>query len=140
MCACGCKGLCTFNGMMEVFVWSMKALLIGCHPKRRHDGTLFSDSNLIGDKDRAKNALKPMKLRGAVVQVRGDWAWHKTMWGLTGWTPERGEGAMCWKCLANVTSIPFTDFTQTALWRGTLHSHGSFIQHMHAVGKKLYGS
>ena len=35
--------------------------------------------------------------------------------------------ACCWKCRANFTSIPFTDFSGGALWRSTLVRNGQYL-------------
>jgi hypothetical protein len=36
-CACGCKGWCSYYGLMQCLHWSMSALASGTHPASRHD-------------------------------------------------------------------------------------------------------
>ena len=70
------------------------------------------DSQLVGDKQRAKWAAskRRTRARGGVVQKRADWSWLKSLIGLQGWG-WRGliESCVCYCCGANRTSLPFTD-------------------------------
>ena len=43
LCQCGCKGWCTFTGILRVIVWSMNALACGRHPEFDHNGDPFKD-------------------------------------------------------------------------------------------------
>ena len=99
----------------------------------------FANSNLVGDKDRAKWARKKKKLRcrGGVVQNRSDWSWNKNVLGLMGWGGEGAEKRCCWKCLANFTHLPFTDFSAAAFWRNHLLTTVLFKQIILASGGHL---
>jgi hypothetical protein len=46
---------------------------------------------------------------------------------MTGWRGEGPEKRCCYKCLANLGSLPFYDVYETALWRATLLTHAMFI-------------
>ena len=43
LCSCGCRGRCTFDALLEIFVWSMSILFGGLHPTRRHDQAPLDD-------------------------------------------------------------------------------------------------
>ena len=53
-CDCGCKGRCTLEGIMAVFVWSIGCLVRGKFPWVRHDNVPFAESDKAGDKKRAQ--------------------------------------------------------------------------------------
>jgi hypothetical protein len=128
MCACGCKGKCTFDAILKVMVWVLQHMLIGKYPSIRDDGIPFAESNKIGDKIRSKQAGKPMKLKAGCVQVRGDWQFYKQAFNLNGWRGEGPNKRICWLCHANTTSIPFNDSTLGAKWRHTMICHADFIK------------
>eukprot|EP00959_Pyramimonas_sp_CCMP1952_P422898 8858804-Pyramimonas_sp.AAC.1 len=46
----------TFEVVLEVLRWQLVALATGRRPTVRHDGTPFSTSNFIGDRERARKA------------------------------------------------------------------------------------
>ena len=52
-CDCGCKGRCTLDGIMAVFVWSIGCLVRGKFPWVRHDNVPFAESDRVGDRKRA---------------------------------------------------------------------------------------
>ena len=48
-----------------------------------------------------------------LLQVRGDWAWYKALFGFKGWASKE----ICWRCKANCSDIPWTDTSTAAAWR-----------------------
>ena len=82
-CRCGCKGWCTYYPLLRFLEWSVRALAEGVFPGVRHDGQPFDDS--LGDADRSRLAGQRMKLRGAVIYVKGDWSEFCGRLGLPTW-------------------------------------------------------
>ena len=125
MCNCGCKGRCTMEAVWSVIAWSMQALVAKVWPTHRDDGVPFSEWKKIGDAARANTGAKKQKLRlrAGVIEKRGDWSWLKHILNLTGWKAEGFLGNMCYKCGANCTTLPWTDFSLAALWRSALFCH-----------------
>ena len=109
MCQCGCKGRCTIDSIFGILLWCMICLLAGRMPTKRHDGTEW----LPSDKSRRKGCK--LGFMAALLQVRGDWAFLKQIFGFKGWS----SASICWKCMANVSDLPWVDFTSNAKWRGT---------------------
>ena len=66
-CRCGCRGWDTWWDVMSFLHWSLTATGQGLYPDRRHDGGVL-------DPRRQALAGKQMKFKGAVIQLRGDWA------------------------------------------------------------------
>jgi len=85
----------------------------------------YPQSSKIGDKSRAFWARQRRKtrVRGGVVQSRGDWAYYKATLNLCGWQGEGPDARVCWKCHADFGSVPFYDASLGALWRRTLVTH-----------------
>ena len=112
-------------------MWSTKE-----YPLVRDDGVPFADSKRRGDAKRAELGAvrKMMKTIGAFLQKRGDWAWYKQLLNLTGWKSEGPLGRVCFKCLANNSTFPFTDPSLQALWRATMLTHQVFLQLCHIKG------
>ena len=138
-CQCGCKGLCTIESIWRILVWVSLVWSTMEYPATRDDGVLFADSKKKGDRERAKRAGEKMLTRGAFLQKRADWCWLKQIILLMGWS---GEGALkrcCYKCLANMSTIPFNDPTTNGLWRSNLLSHQIFLQLCFLQGSKVSG-
>ena len=129
-CQCGCFGRCTFASIWRLLTWVFTSWMTGDYPDIRDDGIPFADSHRPGDQKRAKwgKSKRRMKFRAAPVQKRGDWSWHKQCLNMTGWKPEGALKRLCFKCLANATTIPFTDPSQNALWRQHRLTHEVYIQ------------
>ena len=60
--------LVQFEGIFSVLKWSLAALADKEFPTERHDGAAFGDTRRQGMSGKA------LSVRGAVVQVKGDWA------------------------------------------------------------------
>ena len=70
LCRCGCRGRDTFQPIMEWVKWSTRCCANGVYPMRRHDGSPFTEE----EQHRADRAGSLMRLKAAVVYVKGDWA------------------------------------------------------------------
>ena len=140
-CQCGCFGRHTVDSIFEVMAWAFGVQLCGWYPTLRDDGVAFKDSQLVGDKQRAKWASSKRRTRakGGVVQKRADWSWLKSLIGLTGWGGEGLLKAVCYCCGANRTSLPFTDPSFGAHWRATKMTHEIFIARMMFIGGYISG-
>ena len=88
----------TFDDILSIVQWSLEACALGVFPARRHDGAVFQRS----DKQRAKQALKPLGCSAELVEVRGDWQFYKTCFGLPGW---RENAGCCWRCRARSLAV-----------------------------------
>ncbi len=131
LCGCGCGGRCTMDPILEVFNYSLDALFQKCWPSRRHDGkdwTPFDKQH-----GRHQSARKKITYSGGLRQARGDWAWHKALYGFSGWASKH----MCWMCKATQPDgdFLFTDFSANAKWRSTLHTISSFFKQLKTIGQ-----
>ena len=75
VCRCGCHGRHTFEEVWKILAWSLLALAHGKYPNKRHDNKEFNTSSRVGDRKRGRLKNKKLKLRGACLQLRGDWSW-----------------------------------------------------------------
>eukprot|EP00959_Pyramimonas_sp_CCMP1952_P152087 3182098-Pyramimonas_sp.AAC.1 len=67
----------------------------------------------------ATTRIRITRARAACIQIKGDWAWHKQAFGLSGWKGEGGHGHVCWRCPANSkTDFDFRRAGRHAPWRG----------------------
>ena len=103
---------------MEVLLLCMKVLLAGEWPDRRHDGTPW----LSSDKGRRKRKGS-LGFKGLLCQVRGDWAWYKTLFSFPSW----GSEAICWMCAANKSDKDFEEFGLSGVWRKHRYSPRNFF-------------
>jgi len=130
LCQCGCLGRHTYDGVLEVVGWMLRAMLAKAWPKVDHTGKPFPASSW-----RASRAGDALRLGGACIAKFGDWAWFKGVLGLRGW---RGEGAgksICWICQAGFTEqLHCYDFRASASWRSTLLSQAEFWDTAHEQG------
>ena len=121
LCACGCKGRCTFDGIFSVVAWSMRALLAGRWPRADHLG-----NELTGW--RRDLAGQPLKTHAACIGKCGDWAWHKQVLNMRGWRDGPAQSC-CWLCNATIND---DDFSLTAAWRRTKRSSADILREAHA--------
>ena len=128
ICQCGCGGRHTLDNVWDVISWSLHISMTGILPLFRYDGRKFADSSLMGSQKRARKLKKQknLRVRGGCIQKRADWSWMKNLVGMCGWR-DGPHKRCCMKCLANLTTIPMTDFSEMALWRQTLLTHAAFI-------------
>ena len=108
---------------LEASSWS-HALKLACMMDRTANVSLADVLRYPSEGD----AISGAELRAAVVQVRGDWSFHKSTFQLNGWKPEGRDGRMCFRCLAGTKRYPFTDVSITADWRATLLTNDLYVQ------------
>ena len=73
--------------------------------------------------------------KGALVQVRGDWEFHASIFSLPKWN---NAVNMCWLCSASADGpLRFTACGAGAAWRDTRRSHESFLLECAANGKEV---
>lgn len=121
-CSCGCFGRCTFETVFRFVAWSARALLVGKYPERDWNGHRFKKGTW-----RHKVAGTWLKVRGAFLSKRGDWAWFKQALGLKSWQGSTKDKLMCWICNAGFN--PFNncyDFSARARWRRTRVTMSAF--------------
>ena len=113
LCACGCKGRCTFDAIWDVIAWSMRSCLAKRWPAVDHTGVPFASPTW-----RATKGNKALRIGAACLAKTGDWQWYKSALGLRGW---RGEGpgkCCCWLCRASFNDAHYAyDFSSIAQWR-----------------------
>ena len=80
-CKCGCKGWCTFWAVFDWLAWSFKAITDRSYPAQRHDGKPWTPQDTM----RQSRAGQPLRLRGAMVYIKGDWAEYNTTMGFPSW-------------------------------------------------------
>ena len=123
-CKCGCLGRCTWDSIMEVFSWSMRALLQGLHPTVGPKGEVLSG-------EMATLAGVPMP-KGLLCQVRGDWPFLKQLFSVPAWNSFQ----ICWMCLADFSEGPM-DYREVDLrsaWRKNRMDTRQFLQFLHEQG------
>ena len=101
----------TWNSVWNVMKWSLAWAATGIMPSHRHDGAPFDKT----DTTRQKLALSPVP-KGILVQIRGDWAFYKAVFGLPGWQEKRG---CCWRCC--MTPDKIHDVSSSSWW-GQAHN------------------
>lgn len=107
-CKCGCLGKHTWDDILNVFVWSLRALLIGHHPTVGPGGEPLKDSHL------AMDAGKPLRCPPAILcQVRADWPFLKTLFSIPTWQNKE----ICWRCGADKDVNTYKDGSGNARWR-----------------------
>ena len=142
LCACGCGGRCTLDGIWRVLSWSFTCLLNRRWPSVRDDMMPFDSSEFEGDRERSILAGGDLAVGGGVVQKRGDWSWLKNGIGMVGWGDRdaSGEVRCCFKCDASIAGRhPYDDFSDGASWRDTILTHEIFMQRVLAMGLYLSG-
>ena len=132
LCNCGCAGMCTFEEIWKVMAWAFAATILRIYPSVRHDGVPFAQSKRRGDKQRAMKATAKQRMKAtlAPIQKRADWSWYKQILAFIGWKGEGATGRNCWKCFADHSTVPWTDFRLNALWRSRMMTHRDYITYV----------
>lgn len=108
ICKCGCLGKHTWDDILEVFVWSLRALLVGTHP------SVGPRNEPLADRYLANDAGKPLGCPQAILcQVRADWPFLKTLFSIPTWQ----NNAICWRCGADKNTNSYKDSSGNANWR-----------------------
>ena len=129
VCDCGCSGRHTIDAILEVFLWSLQALLFGAWPRKRHDNQPWRRE----DSHRKSKAGSAFGFFAYLCEVRGDWAWFKQMFGFKGWASEN----ICWRCEANKSDKPYWDCTLSALWRAARLTSAGLVRLLRSQGQAV---
>ena len=76
LCRCGCGGWCNHSIVLRWLHWNFKALAAGRAPAARHDGSPWGDFGVTPGE---------ILIKGAVVQIKADWAEIVNTLGFMGW-------------------------------------------------------
>jgi len=117
-------GANTMEAILAVFTWSMKCLALGKMPVARHDGSEFVSSDRLSSKkqqSRVQLAGVSIGVTACLVQVRGDWAFFKSVFHLPSWSSEQ----ICWLCKATKSLGSPLDFRGKA-WKNARYQEGEF--------------
>ena len=112
----------TLDAVFEVMSWSLNVLMRGQETRNRWDLPL-------------RDVGRPLcgGWKGALCQVRGDWAFSVKVFHFPNWNT---AGRMCYLCRASSVDpdLPWTDCRQCAGWRGTVFSDETWRAYMYANG------
>ena len=113
----------TVDAICKVLSWSFNTMLSGSTPALGWEGQDMEGSgqSLAGG------------WRGALCQVRGDWAWYCELFSFPQWN---GAERMCWMCKASSTNplLAWTKFGPDAKWRDTRWTHEKYLEFLRAAG------
>ena len=90
-----CTLKATQDDVFKILAWSFQALATGRYPCQRADGTPF----LEAEGWRKKRAGQEL-LRGAVIEIKGDWKQLQQCFSVPGWMSSPRK-PICWRCLAS---------------------------------------
>ena len=82
VCACGCRGWCTYHNILVWINWCAEILAAGIHPSSRHDGEPFLEFH---DEARIDLAGAAMRFKCAVIKLKGDWQEFAERLGFPTW-------------------------------------------------------
>ncbi|CAE7276805.1 unnamed protein product [Symbiodinium sp. CCMP2456] len=99
----------TFDCILGVVAWSMQQACMGIMPRRRHDGSEWSQDS---DAARARWGGSSIGLRSFLLEVRGDWAMRKDIFAFPGWKENTG---ICHVCRCNTETMD--QFDAEAEWK-----------------------
>ena len=100
----------TLDAIWEVLSWSLNSLASGKFPSENHVG-----AELDSQRASLKGLFLADGLRGVTLQMRGDWQWYCQCLGFPQWNCAL---SMCWICKAGNRERLWSDFRQSAQWRG----------------------
>ncbi len=117
-----CRPQATLQTVYQVLSWSFQALAAGVWPASDHAGRPFSAAYHPTRAARAGRALHPGGVRGAWVELRGDWKFLRECLRLTRWY---GRNELCHLCMAHkrAPAYLYTDFGRHAHHRATRVTH-----------------
>ena len=121
LCQCGCSGIHTMDSIWEIIGWSLRSLVAGVFPSHDHLG------NELQNEWRKSRAGQPLRLRGAMLQFRGDWPWLSHVVQVS----THGSTAACFLCRGSMDpegDVPLTDPSSGAKWRDQILPASVWIQ------------
>jgi hypothetical protein len=117
----------TWEQILAVMSWSFQQLAIGEHPRSRHDGSDW----LASDRCRAKLAGQPLGVQGILAEVKGDWAFFKSVFRF----PQHNQkDGCCWLCSCVPAEI--RDCGSSAAWRTNRLGHWELMRRMANRGER----
>lgn len=122
----------TMEALLAIFVWSMKVLCSGIMPSCRHDGQEWISSDKTRQpkiQNRAKCSGLPIGLKAILVQIRGDWAFYKSVFNFPSWSSDK----ICWLCQATRKIGSECDM-RTNRWKSQRYGPGEFMAMLMAAG------
>ena len=127
-----CSGMHTLDRIWAVICWSLQCFIAGRFPSRDHMGEEFKDHW------RQSQAGKPLRLRGAVLQFRGDWPWLSYVFQVA----THASTAACFLCRGSMDpdgGIPLTDASSSARWRRHIIPAAQWMQERIQAGGYVSG-
>ena len=118
LCKCGCKGWCGLYVICRFLVWCLDALAKQAFPSRGPFGEGFGDDHV-----RRALAGSPLRSRGAVVEIHGDWSEIATTFGLMGWQHVRRP---CFCCTTDALRLYDLEAVNALDWRCELTSQEQY--------------
>ena len=97
------------DGIMEVLSWSFACLAKGLWPEQRHTGMPWEPEDFWRQKKGGQELV-----RGAVLEVKGDWKQMSHCFGVPSWT-RSPHMPICWRCNASKQSLK-TEHGLTSGW------------------------
>ena len=111
----------TPDDILEVIAWSLRCCILGVMPSERHDSSPW----LPSDAKRKRLLGKPIGCKAALVEVRGDWSFFKSVFSFPGW---REKGGCCWRCTAQPQDV--RDASAAAPWRTQRYDHFGLLAYL----------
>ena len=99
LCKCGCRGWDSLHAMFLWLRWCLEVLATGKRPLARHDGQGWDP---VEDEDRLHMAGTDIPFRGAVFQLRADWAEIAHTMAVPQWS---SHSQPCFLCRASHTDV-----------------------------------
>lgn len=87
----------TVNSILRWLVWSLNALYEGVHPSSRPGGQPLASQ---AERDCAGTWITEERLRFQVVELRGDWEFHKSVWRFYSSWKGGVNNPICFRCPA----------------------------------------
>lgn len=109
----------TLDVVWRIIAWSFNAILSGSRPTTSWNGFALRDGG----------GPLASGWRGALCQIRGDWAFYAEVFGFPQWNSAL---RMCWMCKASSTirHLAWTRFGADAGWRETRWTHTSYLDYL----------
>ena len=105
LCACGCKGWCSFDAIFRFLRWSFSACVSGKRPAVQYDGSAWPPPTVGGE---------DLGCRSVVVQIKADWAELCNTFGFPTWSSKHHP---CLCCSASKESmLDFKNVDATSGW------------------------
>ena len=93
-CQCGCRGWCTWYGLLAWLKWSFDCMGKKIWPESRHDR---ADWRWPQDEKRIHRAGTPLQHRGILLRLKGDWEEFCSRLGFPTW---QSGSRPCFCCVA----------------------------------------